>query len=631
MRRRSGARQACVRTGSALTLLLLVLLPAVASAAYRIERVPLTPELQGGISGVAFTPTGTLVVATRYGELWMQAADTKLWRRFARGLNEPLGIVADSDSVVYVAHKPELLRVADTDRDGRADDFQVINGSWGISQNYHEFFFGLRRDRAGNFYGALSLDSTADKLEIDPGQARGVVDPTPVIGPSFHRSEVSYRGWAIKVMGDGKFVPLAPGVRQPNGVGLSPDDEMFVTDNQGDWKPSCGLTHVSKGDFLGHVSSVKWEPGYRPENVTPESMWRRYKGPAVVFPHGPMGVSSGEPVWDLTRGRFGPFGGQVFVGDFSSLIMRVSLEKVGGAFQGAVFPFIGRADLPGNVIGERLAPGSTRMAFGPDGSLYLGQTAGWGGGADGLQRVSWDGKVTPEIHDVRLTDRGFALTFTHAMDRASLARTENYEIGRFRFYYHVEYGSPWVDEARVAVRSVRPAADGRSVEVDLAELPVGFVYELSVPNLRVEGGMPLANPLAYYTANRLRSGEIAVGGTTRLPLPGELALGAKDAQGDRAATPDALVAAGEKVYRLYCVACHQADGRGIPGGAASFVDDKTRLAKSDDELLQSISRGIEAKGMPAFGASVSRGQTRAVIAYLRATFGEKKPDADKPQ
>ena len=69
--------------------------------------------------------------------------------------------------------------------------------------------------------------------------------------------------------------------------------------------------------------------------------------------------------------------------------------------------------------------------------------------------------------------------------------------------------------------------------------------------------------------------------------------------------------------------CHQPDGRGIPGGAANFRDDKTRLAKSDAELITIITEGVELKGMPPFGAMTTAGQRKAVLAYIRATFGAK--------
>jgi mono/diheme cytochrome c family protein len=593
-------------------------------AGYRIENIPYPAEIRGGISAVAFTPAGTLVIATRYGEIWMRPS-YGAWRLFARGLNEPMGLVAESERVVYIAHRPELLRATDANGDGRAETFDTIAGGWGLTQNYHEFFFGLRRDAAGNFYGAISLESTGgsaeDQKAVVPDTARrGEFRPASVLEPTMQRSEVPLRGWAIKIAPDGKIDALASGFRQPNGVGLSPEGELFLDDNQGDYKPSCGLLHVAPGDFHGHAQSLKWAPGIRPEDLTTEALWRRYKSPAVVFPHGPMGISAGEPVWDTTGGKFGPFAGQVFTGDFSRLVVRSTLEKVAGGWQGACFVFLGRNETAPDVTGDKLLAGVTRAVFAPDGSLYLGATGGWGGGADGLQRVIWDGQASPEIKNCQLTTQGFRLTFTQPMSAATLTKPANYELSRFRFYYQWKYGSPRVDETPVDVREVRVAADGLSAELVLTELKPGFVYELSVPSLRTRAGAPLVNPLGYYTANRLLNGEAPVGGTTRLPRPGEATTNPKDPL-DRVTAPDQLVAAGEKTYRLFCVACHQPDGRGIPGGAANFVDDKTRLAKDDAQLLNTIAHGSEAKGMPAFENILPAGQRRAVLAYIRATFG----------
>ncbi|MBL9187828.1 MAG: c-type cytochrome [Opitutaceae bacterium] len=602
-------------------LALAAIAPAV-RAGYRIENVSYPAELRGGISAVAFTPAGTLVVATRLGEIWMRAPATGAWRLFARGLDEPLGLIADSERMVHVAHKPEVLRATDTDGDGRADTFDAIGGQWGLQANYHSFFFGLRRDAAGNLYGSPSLDSNIDK-QAAALPARGVRNLTPVLEPAGHRSETPWRGWVVRLTPDGKLEPFASGFRQPNGFGLSPEGELFVTDNQGDYKPATGLLHVARGDFHGHVESLKWEPGFDVATLTTEAAWRRSKSPAVVFPHGPMGVSPGEPVWDTSGGKFGPFAGQVFTGDYSRLVIRSALERVGGTWQGACFPFLGRNDTPDFVAGDKLKAGATRAAFAPDGSLYLAATGGWGAGEDGLQRVAWDGRAPAEIRDIRLTDRGLALAFTQPMDAATITNGAAYEITRFRFYYHVKYGSPWVDEARVAVTEVRATSDGRGAELVLADLQPGFVYEVSVPTLRTRGGEPLANPLGYYTAKTLRNGATTIGGTTRLPRPDETSLGAKEAIASET-TSAAMIAAGEKTYRFYCVACHQPDGRGIAGGAANFVDDKARLAKSDTELLALIEKGNEAKAMPAFGAILNAAQRRAVLAYIRATFGEKK-------
>ncbi len=607
---------------------------SAARAGYRIENVPYPAEIKAGIAAVTFTPAGSLVIATRLGDIWVRngAGD---WRVFARGLDEPLGIVAESETRMFIAHRPELLQADDTDGDGRAETFESIGGKWGITQNYHEFFYGLKRDRAGRFYGALALESSSAanqaQRELYPTLPyRGTRRTENVLEATGHRSEVPWRGWVVSITPDGELVPLAAGFRQANGIGLSPEEELFVTDNQGDYKPSTGLLHVEKGDFHGHAASLKWEPGFDPSKVTTESLWRRLKTPAVVFPHGPLGVSPGEPVWDLSRGKFGPYTGQVFTGDYSRIVIRASLEKVGGDWQGAAFPFLGRNVAAPYETGEKLKAGTTRGAFAPDGSLYLAATAGQGAGEDGLQRVTWDGQTSPDVQDVRLTDRGFRLSFTRHMRADTLANTGSYEITRFRYYYHYKYGSPWVDEARVEVKSVTPESDGLTATLELAELKPGYIYELSLPLLRTRDGEALANPVGYYTANRLLNGEFAVGGTTRLPRPGETSLGARDVNAaTEKSSRNEMISAGERVYRLYCVACHQPDGRGVLGGAANFVDDRSRLAKTDTQLLEAITNGVETKGMPAFGAIVTPFQRRAVLTYIRTRFGQEEGEARK--
>jgi len=171
------------------------------------------------------------------------------------------------------------------------------------------------------------------------------------------------------------------------------------------------------------------------------------------------------------------------------------------------------------------------------------------------------------------------------------------------------------------VQDVQVSPDGLSAELIVPDLVAGFVYEFDLETLRTRSGRPLDNRVAYYTANRLLTGDVAPGGTTRLPLPNEDALGAKEALKELEQSPEALIAEGKKVYSLFCAACHQPDGRGIKGGAANFVDDKTRLAKTDEALLKLIAAGVEAKGMPAFGSTLPKGQQRAVVAYLRAAFG----------
>ncbi len=82
--------------------------------------------------------------------------------------------------------------------------------------------------------------------------------------------------------------------------------------------------------------------------------------------------------------------------------------------------------------------------------------------------------------------------------------------------------------------------------------------------------------------------------------------------------------AGAKVYAQYCQACHQADGTGMGGLlAVDLVNDRSRFAKSDEDLLTSIREGVSTGStpMPAWGATLSQEQMVDVLAYMRATFG----------
>ena len=84
---------------------------------------------------------------------------------------------------------------------------------------------------------------------------------------------------------------------------------------------------------------------------------------------------------------------------------------------------------------------------------------------------------------------------------------------------------------------------------------------------------------------------------------------------------DAARHPGERIYIMYCTSCHGYDGRGLQGLGADFVNDKTRLAKTDGELLQSI---FEGKGrMPAWKNLLNVEQALFVIDYIRLSFGEK--------
>ncbi|MBI2928976.1 MAG: ThuA domain-containing protein [Verrucomicrobia bacterium] len=462
---------------------------------YRIETIPVPPDIVLEVGGLGFTPDGTLMICTRRGEIWKfgvpplsglgsessAASDgrsdrlkpglrTVRWSLFASGLHEPLGLWPGKDGEVFLVQRSELTRVADTDGDGEADLFETLDQHCGISDSQHSYSFGPVRDRAGNFWGNISHMG---------GKS----------GP--------YYGWTFKVTSRGEFVPWSSGLRSPNGICITPDDELFVTDNQGEWVGTSPLHHVSKGAFHGHPGGLKWDTNFTGDATRLEDLQKYRKPPAVLFPYGSMGQSLSEPRIDTTGGKFGPFAGQMFVGDQTkSCVLRVALEKVDGEFQGACFPFR-----------SGFQSGINRMVFAPDGSLLVGQTdRGWGslgGKSYGLQRLVWTGETPLEIQTMQLTPTGFALTFTRPLDTSAATNRANYSLQRYHYLYRAQYGSPQVDNTPVAVEWAELSADRRTVSLRVAELRAGEIYELNLRDLRADDGAELLHPVAYYTLNRL--------------------------------------------------------------------------------------------------------------------------------
>ena len=569
--------------------------------AYRVETVDLPQQMIPEVSAVAFSPGGNLVMTNRRGEVWIRAAVSGQWRRFASGLYEGFGVVAPSDSEVLVLQRPEITRLVDTNGDGVADRYETVADGWGITGNYHEFSYGLARDRAGNLYGGFGMASAGDFPWVRGPLKEALVVPLPngKIPADPHRSVAQYQGWAFRVNRDGTFVPLATGLRQPLGVGVSPQDELFVTDVSGAWVPTSLLHHIEAGSFYGHPDGLKWHPDFRDKPVTYDMLVKMRRPPTVYLPRGLMGGSPGQPVWDTTGGKFGPYAGQMFIGDVTNLVMRVDLEKVEGVYQGAAFPF---------VRGQGLGIGGMHNAFGPDGALYIAETVrGWMSteGGEGIQRIVWTGENPVDILHLRLATPGFALTFTEPM-ATTTGKSDNYRVRRFRYNYHIQDGSLRRDEVDVPIKSSRLREDQRTVELELQEMQPDFIYEFEViAPLASTKGRPLLNPVAYYTANRLLPGTV-VAPTTLIAKAVKL----------QPADPRR----GEQIYKLNCMVCHQPDGKGSKQvGTPDYTLPTGPLSRPDSDLLAVIMAGKNQ--MPAFGNVLPPQALHDVLAYVRKTFG----------
>lgn len=463
-------------------------------AGYKVETIDIPAEITLGVGGLAFTPKNDLLISTREGEVWRYNAGK--WSLFADGLHEALGLYVDQKTgEIWVIQRPEMTKLVDEDGDGKADLYQTVTAAWGLTDNYHEYAFGIERDTEGNFYGTLNTTLSwvgwAGSSRWDVGR----------VHDSKMGRDALYRGWSFQVKPDGTFVPWSAGMRSPAGLGTDMQGNLFYTDNQGDWNCTSSLQHIVKGRFHGHPSSLMDHPDFKGKDlnkITVEEYDKLRTRPALYFPHGELASSPGQPTWDKTDGKFGPFKGEVYIGDQTrSNMMRAWLEEIGGQWQGVVFDFI-----------DPMQTGCIRNIFGPDGSMWVGQTGrGWrsvGGKMFGLQRVVWDGVTIPfEMHHVTITKTGFDIHFTKPVNREAAANPANYLVKRWHYIYQGEYGSPKVDETVFTDKQCSVSADGLVVSLTVP-LRVPEVYQITLTGVTSASGETSTNPTGYYNANKLR-------------------------------------------------------------------------------------------------------------------------------
>lgn len=489
---------------------------------YKIITIPVPEDILIEAGGVCTLPDGNLAVSTRRGDVYiienpyMEGGQNPNFRRFASGLHEILGL-AYVDGDLICAQRGELTRLKDHDGDGYADEYEAVY-VFPISGHYHEYSYGPKIDPNGNFF------VTGNVAFGDREWWRG-------------ESRVPWRGWTLKIAPDGTMEPFATGMRSPAGIGMI-DGEFFYADNQGDWIGSGGIVHVEKGDFTGHPAGLKWAdlpgspvrisdkeiyavadprfspPGeaIKPENIEDEEPLPLFKVaeqvptvklPAVWLPHGILGISLAEMIKDETDGGFGPFAGQIFIGDQGqSKLMRVDMEKVEGEYQGVVFPFR-----------ENFQSGILRMSWGKDGSMFLGQTnRGWGSLGNknqGLQRLVWNGKVPFEMKTIKAQPDGFEIEFTQPVDKATAGNPDSYEVTSFTYKYHPVYGSPIVDDQSEWIRGVQVSQDGMRARIVLDEtMREKYIYEIKASGVRnYTEGFPLLHNFGFYTLNHTPKGE----------------------------------------------------------------------------------------------------------------------------
>jgi glucose/arabinose dehydrogenase len=484
---------------------------ATATAApFTIEKMPNPPGVDPQIGGLDVLPDGKVVAAFHRGELMTFDPAAKTWKKFAEGLHEPLGLVAESPSSFMVMQRAELTRLKDTDGDGRADDYETVFDDFGMTGNYHEFAFGPAKGPDGSLYIGLNVASNGAGIRAEiRGKWSDIGDlnfEEMIHGDGWGKragkagrmyARVPWRGWVLRISPDGKSMePYASGFRSPDGIGVDQDGNVLVTDNQGDWRGTSPLHVVQKGGFHGHPASLVWQDGWDkgdPLKLPVAELDKMRVKESARFPQGELANSPTQPV--PFPDSWGPFAGQVLIGEMNqNRLVRFLPDDVGGFRQGALIPMFD---------GTSLGNGNHRLAFGKDNVLWVGKTHLSWAGAEGLVKIIPSGlDKLFTVKSVKLEKAGEQQALRITFSQPVKSGAAGVKVKRFGYLYHQGYGSPKTDEAEVAIEGAKANDDGRELILPLTAKE-GAIHQVDLSSLRDAAGTALEGKVLYYQATKL--------------------------------------------------------------------------------------------------------------------------------
>ena len=472
--------------------------PVAASPNVKLSVVPGYEAVQLPIprnempTAIAWRETGEMFIASLKGRV-LQVKDTN-----DDGLGDTFDVISDdlpapyglavNEASVDVLCKTSLIRLTQSDLGPNVPYNQtVIADGWGYTADYHDWAVGLERDPDGCYYMALPCqqDDRSEAAARLRGQALKLIPSS---------SQDSTRAYRIE--------PMVAGLRFPMGLALSSSGDLFATDNQGNYNPFNELNHLQFGKRYGFINKLEAKPGFSPE----------FESPAVSLPHpwtrsvnGLCFLNTPQTLKDKGKAHvFGAFEGDLIGCEYNGLsLIRMSLQKVDGQYQGAAYMF-SRPPLSDEATFE----GPVTCAVSPEGELYVGSIhdSGWGGGQNtgSLVRLKADGALPLGIDEVLATATGFEVKFTQPVDAQRATQAANYSIRSYRRVSTPAYGGDDQDERNEPVRELTVSADLKSVVFEMNALRGGCVYEINVGSVG-EGEQTIFPSQAHYNMRTVPS------------------------------------------------------------------------------------------------------------------------------
>ncbi|MEQ9186088.1 MAG: cbb3-type cytochrome c oxidase N-terminal domain-containing protein [Cryomorphaceae bacterium] len=92
------------------------------------------------------------------------------------------------------------------------------------------------------------------------------------------------------------------------------------------------------------------------------------------------------------------------------------------------------------------------------------------------------------------------------------------------------------------------------------------------------------------------------------------------------------LAAGEKIFKLYCAPCHAESGGSFPGGVGPNLTDAYWIhGGSMNDIYKTIKYGVPEKGMVSWQAQLSPEKIQQVSSYIKSLVGTNPDNAKEPQ
>ena len=396
------------------------------------------------VGGHDFMSDGSVMLCTMQGDVWHgQGIDEQLqqitWRKFASGLHQPLGLYINGDQV-YVQGRDQITRLHDLNDDGEADYYEAYSRALATSKSGHDFTCGLQRDASGRFYTASGL--------------QGVM-------------RISSDGQQAEV--------LATGLRNSDGIGLSPDGLVTIPSSEGDWMPASMIAALRpEGAALNRFEEITDETTGLSKPFFGRPGTNLVRPPEIPMLYLPRGLdnSSGGQVF-ISTDKWGPVQGKMvhlsFGGGRAFLLLK---DEFDDWIQGAVVP----------IAGE-LASGAHRGRFHPiDGQLYVSGMAGWGTYTtdDGcLQRIRYTGNGKTQLPlAFHVHENGIRVQFSELLDEDIVTKTKNHFAQAWNYRYSGAYGSPEYSHRQIGLRghdviSIQSASilsSGREIFLEMRDL-----------------------------------------------------------------------------------------------------------------------------------------------------------------